>query len=157
MIISSNKLGIASSEIEESNTGRFTDAVRGLTTGVTTLGGASGTAGGAAAAAGLANGPHRGTFLVTLTGSCFTVFDSCISFSSSIINSGICLSNRSGSICFLLDGSGLKVFMVNDFKVFRSFTWFNWFQSDTMYILCLIRVYFSNDLIRVSEDFFHFI
>ena len=51
----------------------------------------------------------------------------------------------------------LKVCRVDDFEVFRSFTWFNLLQSDAMNRLCVIRVYFSNDVIRVSKDFFQFI
>ena len=73
MLFSSNKFGIASSELEESNSGRCTGVVRGLTAGASTHGGTGGGAGGAAPA-GPAKGRPKGTFMVTLTGSCFTGF-----------------------------------------------------------------------------------
>ena len=68
--MSSNKFGSHSSELEESNTGRCTDAVRGITTGTDTLGRGGGGAGiaRAAAATGSANGPPIVTFIVPLPG-----------------------------------------------------------------------------------------
>ena len=73
LLFLSNKFRDASSEHEESNTGRCTGADRGLTAGATTLGGSSGAAGGAAAAS-PADGLPRKTFMVTLTGSFFHFF-----------------------------------------------------------------------------------